>query len=208
VENEKLESDVIYEISNADNKTDAVYFQSFTVVEIFPLGLIDDFPNLDSIAFHKSNIPILRANFFTKSFSKIKEILLNENGIQQIEDEAFHELEDLEEIDLSFNQIKSINKELFSHNTNLKLINLYRNQIFMIQRDSFKQQPNLKVLDLLGNECINRKFGCRLIQCPDINKNNDYLEDCYLNYLEQARKIENGKCIVLQTFLLSFFRIR
>ncbi len=196
VANIELRSDVIYEIDNAENKTDgvrAVYFKSSPVVEIIPLGLIEVFPKIDSIAFYKSNIPILRANFFTKSFSKIKEILLKENGIQQIEDEAFHELENLEEIDLSLNEIKSINKELFNHNPNLRVINFKGNQIFMIQLDSFKQQPNIEELNLLGNQCINKKFGCKFIHCPKIKKINRFLESCYSKHLEQEKKLEEGK---------------
>ncbi len=196
VVNTELRSDIIYEISNAEqkpSKVEAAYFKSSPVVEIIPFGLIEVFPNLDSIAFQKSNIPILRANFFTKSFNKVKEILLKENGIQQIEDEAFHELEDLEEIDLSFNQIKSINKELFSHNPKLRVIKLDRNKIFMIQRDSFKQLPKLKDLDLLGNECISRKFGCQLIHCLGIDKANVQFENCYLNYMEQEKKLKECK---------------
>jgi Leucine-rich repeat (LRR) protein len=202
VANTELRSDIIYEISNAENRTDnveAVYFKSSPVVEIIPLGLIEDFPNLNSIAFHDSKIPILKANLFTQSFIQIKEILLKENGIQQIEDEAFQELEDLEEIDLSFNQIKSINKELFSHNSNLRMINLSGNKIFMIQRDSFMPLSTLEELSFLGNECINKKFGCYLFQCPDINETNNYLEDCFSNYLEQAEKLENRE---LLNFLL------
>jgi hypothetical protein len=201
VANTELRSDIIYEISNADSEADqikAVYFKSSLVVEIIPPAMIEVFSKLSSIAFDKSNIPILRTNFFTKSFSKIKEILLKENGIQQIEDEAFHELEDLEEIDLTFNEIKSINKELFSHNLKLKVINLNGNEIFMIQRGSFEQQfkSTLKELNLLGNECINKKFGCQLIYCPKIKKNNRYLERCYLNYLEQEKKLEECKLII------------
>jgi Leucine-rich repeat (LRR) protein len=191
--NIELRSDVIYAFSNANNKSIAVYFKSSPVVEIIPLGLIKAFPKLGSVAFYGSKIPILKATYFTKSFSKIKEILLKENGIQQIEDEAFHELENLEEIDLSFNEIKSINKELFSHNPKLKNINLHRNKIFMIQRDSFKQQTQLMELNLLSNECINTKFGCDLINCPEVNEINDNLENCYSNYAEQEKKINNCK---------------
>jgi hypothetical protein len=189
----ELRSDIIYEISNAEGKADtitAVYFKASPVVEIIPFGLIEVFPKLDLIAFHESNIPILRTKFFTKSFSKIKEVLLKQNGIQQIEDEAFHELEDLEEIDLSFNEIKSINKELFSHNPKLKVFKLNGNKIFMIQRDSFKQQPNIEELNLLGNECINKKFGCNFIDCPELGKANDFLEDCFVNHFEQEKKLD------------------
>jgi Leucine-rich repeat (LRR) protein len=196
VVNTELRADIIYEISNAEektNKVEAVYFKSSPVVELIPLYLIEVFPDLSSVAFHKSNIQILRANFFTKSFNKVKEILTKENGIQQIEDEAFHELEDLEEIDLSLNEIKSINKELFSHNPKLRVINLSANKIFMIQRDSFKQLPMLKDLDLLGNECISRKFGCQLIHCLGIDKANVQLENCYLNYMEQEKKLKECK---------------
>jgi Leucine-rich repeat (LRR) protein len=207
VANTELRSDIIYEISNAEGvvvqigasnqpktyKVEAVYFKSSPVVEIVPFELIEVFPKLNSVAFYQSKIPILRANFFTKIFSKIKEVLLKENGIQQIEDEAFHELEDLEEIDLSLNEIKSINEELFSHNPNLKVINLSGNQIFMIQRDSFEQQLSLMELNLLSNECISTKFGCDLFHCPEINETNDYLENCYSNYLEQEQKLKECK---------------
>jgi Leucine-rich repeat (LRR) protein len=200
----ELRSDIIYEISNAEGKADtirAVYFKSNPVVEIIPFGLIEVFPKLDLIAFHESNIPILRAKFFTKSFSKIKEVLLKQNGIQQIEDEALHELEDLEEIDLSFNEIKSINKKLFSHNPKLKVFKLDRNKIFMIQRDSFKQQPNIEELNLLGNQCINKKFGCNFIDCPELGKANDYLEDCFVNHFEQEKKLDECESL----FNLFFF---
>jgi Leucine-rich repeat (LRR) protein len=196
VANTELRSEIIYEIKNAEKKTKAVYFKSSPVVKIIPLKFFEVFPKLNLIAFHKSKIPILRANFFTKIFSKIKEILLKENGIQQIEDEAFYELEDLEEIDLSFNEIKSINKELFSHNPKLKVINLSGNQIFMIQRDSFGQHPDIEELNLLNNECIGKNFGCIFLGCPDIDTISDYLENCYLNYLEQEKKLDECKLYI------------
>jgi Leucine-rich repeat (LRR) protein len=200
--NTELRSDIIYEISNADNETIAVYFESSMLIEIIPLGFIEDFPNLSSIIFHESKIPILRANFFTKVFNKIKEILLKENGIQQIEDEAFHKLENLEEIDLSFNEIKSINKELFSQNENLKVINLNGNKIFMIQRNSFEQQPNLREFNLQGNECINRKLGCALQYCHVANETNEYLKNCYSNYYEQEKKSDECKLLYLFIYII------
>jgi Leucine-rich repeat (LRR) protein len=205
VVNTELRSDVIYEFSNAEeiaNKVRAVYFKSSPVVDIIPVRPNKVFPNLSSITFYESHIPILRANLFTKSFNKIKEIFLKQNGIQQIEDEAFHELEDLVEIDLSLNEIKSINEELFSHNSKLRVINLNGNKIFMIQRDSFEQLLNLLEFNLLGNQCISKEFGCEHFDCLQVNDANEDLENCFSNYFEQEKKLDECKLHTGQYFSL------
>ncbi len=202
----ELRSNVIHEICGIGNKADkitAVYLKSSRVVEIIPTEIVQTFPNMDSIAFEKSNIPILKAKIFTSNFRKIEEILLKENGIQQIEDEAFHELENLREIDLSSNNIKSINKEIFIHNSNLRTINLYGNKIFLIQRDSFKRQVKLEELSLLGNECISTNFGCDFENCQDVEKIDDYLENCHLNYTKQETKLHDRKLFLLSNIALN-----
>jgi Leucine-rich repeat (LRR) protein len=199
VNNTELRTNLIYEISNTNDKASkirAIYFQSSPVTETIPNEIIKEFPNLDSVGFQKSSIPILKAGLFTSSFKKIEEIRLKENGIQQIENEAFHELENLREIDLSFNKIKSINKELFIQNPNLKLVNLYRNKIFMIQRDSFKQQVKLDGLNFLGNECIDTNFGCDFLGCAELDEIDKHLENCHSNYTEQERKFIGCKFLV------------
>jgi Leucine-rich repeat (LRR) protein len=200
VNNTELRTNTIYDISNPDDeasKIRAVYFQSSPFVETIPSVIIKDFPNLDSIAIHDSKIPILKAGLFTNSFKKIEEVRLTENGIQQIEDETFHELKNLREIDLSFNKIKSINKELFSQNSNLRLINLRGNRIFMVQQDSFKQQVKLEGLNLLENQCINTNFGCRIFGCAELDEIDKHLENCYPNYAEQERKLNECKFLIL-----------
>jgi Leucine-rich repeat (LRR) protein len=194
--NTELRANLVYEISNIDdkaNKIRVVYFQSSPFVEAIPKEIVEVFPNLDSMAFQKSSIPILRSKFFTNIFKKVEEIRLKENGIQQIEDEVFFELENLRKIDLSLNKIKSINKELFFHNPNLKLINLHGNRIFMIQRNAFKQQTKLNGLNLLGNECIDTNFGCDFISCAEVDRIDDRLENCYLKYMEQEKKFNDCK---------------
>jgi Leucine-rich repeat (LRR) protein len=194
--NTELRTNLIYEISNTNDKASkirAVYFQSSPFVETIPSEIIKDFPNLDSVGFQKSSLPILKAGLFSNSFKKIEEIRLKENGIQQIEDEAFQELENLREIDLSFNKIKSINKELFIQNPNLELINLFGNQIFMIQRDSFNNQGKLDGLNLMGNVCINTNFGCDFLGCADVDEIDKHLENCHSNYAEQERKLNECK---------------
>jgi Leucine-rich repeat (LRR) protein len=210
VNNTELRTNTIYDISNPDDeasKISAVYFQSSPFVETIPSVIIKDFPNLDSIAIHDSKIPILKVGLFTNSFKKIEEIRLTENGIQQIEDEAFHELENLRKIDLSFNKIKSINKELFSQNPNLEVINLGENKIFMIQRDSFKQQVKLDELILAGNNCSDTNFGSGLAGRSKVSRINNRLKKCYSNYAEQETKLNECKFLITSDFNKKLFNL-
>ncbi len=198
----ELRRSILFEITNAKDEAsriDMVYFDSVLVVDVIPQEIVTDFPKLNSIGFKRSRIPILKAKLFRSSYSqslkqpfrKIVEIRLKTNEIRQIEDEAFHELENLREIDLSSNKIKSINKKLFSKNLHLTKIHLYSNEIFMIQRDSFK---NLKALDLSGNKCIDINFGCTAyVTCHDLNNTDTKLENCYSNYAEQEKSFNESK---------------
>jgi Leucine-rich repeat (LRR) protein len=205
IDNTELRANIIYEIGNIDDEASeirVVYFHSSSVVEIIPEEIIKIFTNMDSIGFHETKIPILKAGFFTNSFKTIEEVLLKENGIQQIEDEAFLELQQLREIDLSLNKIKSINKELFAHNPNLRIINLSENKIFMIQQDSFKQQVKLEELILAGNNCSDTNFGSGLAGRSKVSRINNRLKKCYSKYLEQEKKLNECKFFDYKLFLV------
>jgi Leucine-rich repeat (LRR) protein len=100
---------ISYRFSGSEDqkgKTTAVYFEFSLTVDFVPFEIFENFPKLDSIAFIKSEIPMITNKLFAgQNFEQIKELRLNEDKIRFIETGAFVDLKNLEEIDLTNNKI-------------------------------------------------------------------------------------------------------
>ncbi len=165
-------------------KATAVYFEFSLKVDFVPFEIFDNFPKLDSIAFTKSEIPMIRNKLFSgQNFEQIKELRLNEDKIRFIENGAFGDLKNLEKIDLTSNKIRSINKETFAYNEKLRVAILSENEIKLIHPEAFFNQKNGVYVIMFGNQCF-------------ADEAFDVIEDlkpCYDNWTKAYELFEEGK---------------
>jgi Leucine-rich repeat (LRR) protein len=173
----------------------AAYFELSLSVDFVPFEMFENFPKLDSIAFTKSEIPMIRNNLFGgQNFEEIKELRLNEDKIRFIENRAFVDLKKLEKIDLTNNKIRSINKQTFAHNKKLREAILTGNEIKLIHPKAFMNQKNGVFVVMFGNKC----FGDEVF-----NVKRD-LKTCYDNWNRAYEIIEEGKLHVNTVNFLEF----
>jgi Leucine-rich repeat (LRR) protein len=180
------DSIISYKFSGTEDKKEnatAVYFELSLTVNFVPFEIFENFPKLDSIAFTKSEIPMIKSNLFGgQNFEQIKELRLNEDKIRVIENGAFVDLKNLEKIDLTNNKIRSINKETFAQNKKLREAILTGNEIKLIHPKAFLNQKYVFVV-MFGNKC----FGDETFNIAED------LKHCYNNWNKAYEIIEEGK---------------
>jgi Leucine-rich repeat (LRR) protein len=187
------DSIISYRFSGSEDqkeKATAVYFELSLTVDFVPYEIFEYFQNLDSIAFTKSEIPIVTNKLFGgQNFEQIKELRLNEDKIRFIETRAFVDLKNLEKIDLTSNKIRSISKETFAHNEKLRVVILTENEIKLIHPEAFFDQKNGVYVEMFRNQC----FGDEAF---DVTED---LKPCYDNWKKSYEIFEEGKeiCTVI-----------
>ncbi len=176
-------------------KQTRITFLSSGRVAHLPRNIIEEFPKLNVLEIQRSDIPILRNDFFTPEFSKLQVIALSFNHIKIIEENVFGLLPDLKEIDLHENEIKSLPANLFLNNRNLQEINLMNNKIMMIHPGTFKNLNQLIRVDLEGNECIERDFVCPFCdkKLSLTSELHHYLQPCYENHAKSLNLLNEGE---------------
>ncbi len=163
----------------------AVYFELSFTVDFVPFEIFENFPKLDSIAFSKCKILIVRSNLFDRNFEQIKELRLNEDKIRFIENGAFSDLKNVEKIDLTNNKIRSINKETFAHNEKLRVVILNGNEIKLIHPEAFINQKYGIYVIMFENQC----FGDEAFNVTETED----LETCYDNWKKAYAIFKEGK---------------
>jgi Leucine-rich repeat (LRR) protein len=161
----------------------AVYFEFSLTVNFVPYEIFENFPKLDSIAFTKSEIPMIKNKLFGgQNFEQIKELRLNDDKIRFIETRAFGDLKNLEKIDLTNNKIRSINKETFAHNKELRIAILTGNEIKLIHPETFINKKYGVYVVMFGNQCFDD-------EAFDVRED---LKPCYDNWKKAYELFEEG----------------
>jgi Leucine-rich repeat (LRR) protein len=181
------DSIISYRFSGSEDQKEAaraVYFEYSLSVDFVPFEIFDSFPKLDSIAFTKSEIPMIRNNLFSgQNFEQIKELRLNEDKIRFIENGAFVDLKKLEKIDMTNNKIRSISKETFAQNEKLRVTILTGNEIKLIHPEAFFKQRRGVYVVMFGNQCFgDESFNVR-----------EDLKPCYDDWTKAYELFEEGK---------------
>jgi Leucine-rich repeat (LRR) protein len=181
------DSIISYRFSGSEDKkgkATAVYLEFSLTVDFVPYEIFENFPKLDSIAFTKSEMPMITNKLFGgQNFEQIKELRLNEDKIRFIENGAFGDLKNLERIDLTNNKIRSINKETFAHNEKLRVAILSENEIKLIHPKAFFNQKNGVHVIMFENQCF-------VDEAFDVEED---LKPCYDNWNEAYEIFEEGK---------------
>jgi Leucine-rich repeat (LRR) protein len=107
--------------------------------------------DITSVHFYSSSIYYVPASIFT-SFSKLKELLIDDSNVQEIRSNTFENATKLQEIDLTGNKISALKADTFRGAISLETIILHGNQISHIDPNAFRGLPNLHVLSLRYNK--------------------------------------------------------
>jgi Leucine-rich repeat (LRR) protein len=173
--------------------TARILFYNIGRVAHLPRNLFKEFQNLKKLDIWFSEIPILRNNFFNPEHNKFNELVLRNNRIKMIEENAFAKLKNLESISLINNDIKTLPAKLFLNNHKLKGINLSRNEIKRIHPGTFKNLNLLEQVDLRWNECFDQKIGCLDWWCTNLTELDRSLQPCYENYTKNFNLLKEGE---------------
>jgi hypothetical protein len=182
-------------------KISEITFDDFGRVAHLPRSLFEDLPELIELEISRSDIRILRNNFFKPEFSKLLKLRLTRDNIQIIEENAFDQLTNLESIWLWDNEMRSLPAKLFKKNRQLKQIVLGSNKIKIIAPETFQYLNQLTLVDLRASECVDREIGCW--DC-DSKLNHTELEreqqPCYENHARSLNLLKEGENITLSFY--------
>lgn len=84
----------------------------------------------------------------------VKDLVLARNLIEELPEDAFQHLANLEIIDLSFNKLHRLHKGTFVNNPKLKIIYANDNQIEILEADLFSNNQNLLTIIFDNNQLI------------------------------------------------------
>lgn len=167
---------------------------------------IPDTVQLHEINIYGNNISRLESGSFDGQ-THLWYLNLRDNGIREIDEDAFVGLGSLETLDLIGNHIENLTPQTLHPLTNLTLLDLQRNNLTRIDDELFAQTPSIRYLylehnqieeisprlisrldhigyiNLLGNSCVDRSFP--------LNTNDDFtfivfhnsLQSCYNNFI-------------------------
>lgn len=106
---------------------------------------------LHSLVLNNNQIRLLGENAFS-SVIGLQSIHLSGNILRSLPEKLFSGLHDVLLIDLSQNGLKVLHQNQFKGLTNLRILNLKGNAITSIHVDTFSQVPNLAILNLRWNK--------------------------------------------------------
>ncbi|XP_034412027.1 toll-like receptor 2 [Cyclopterus lumpus] len=94
------------------------------------------------------------------AFSRLQSLLVNNNRIQKIHDEAFFPLTNLEKLDLSFNRLETLSAGWFERLVSLQHLNLLGNRYALLGRGNlFQPLKRLKTLHFGGPDLQSVRKG-------------------------------------------------
>jgi hypothetical protein len=140
------------------SKITTLWFWFLAKVEVIPLEIFIQFPNLNGFSISSSNIPILKKNLFKEEFKCLQYLQLSNNGIKLIEERTFYHLQELKWINLSHNRIEVVQFLIFQWNPKLIYINFSSNKIKAIIPNLFDNLKGLIYVDFEQNVCVNDGF--------------------------------------------------
>ncbi|GFR22680.1 uncharacterized protein TNCT_342671 [Trichonephila clavata] len=109
-------------------------------------------PNLKYVDFSYNQLEILDGGTFPPQLKELNKIVLSNNQISRVHDNAFSNLQQLNHLDLSRNRIKALSRKIFkSPDLSLNIIDLSYNSIHTLPEDIFHLMSALKEVKLSHN---------------------------------------------------------
>jgi Leucine-rich repeat (LRR) protein len=160
--------------------------------------LAEKFPNVQKIKAPNMN---LSDSFGVNTFSKLEQLDLSNNSIQQFVDNKPGKLTSLKELNYSRNKIQFCKINATNGLRNLELLDLSHNHIRTTLKFDFSIFPRLKVLKLNDNNFEGTMFLTSF-------DNNIYLEDVYLQNNEISSISGNRSYLTIKTLFLQNNKIK
>lgn len=110
----------VHKDGNGDNDVKAIYFHG-TVVEFFPLGLQEIFPNLIGVLVENCGLKEITRNDL-KDLRKLESLYLGFNQLTTLPSNLFEDKPELKRISLNFNKLKFVRSKLLEPLKDNKLI--------------------------------------------------------------------------------------
>ena len=156
---------------------------------------------LDSLDLSYNFFLLLDACFL--KCQNLKELLLNNNEINNIDLTAFNELTNLNCLSLNNNQIEKIDENTFKLLKNLRYLNLNDNRISVMDHHCFWQLENLKELYLANNLLtfiITKYLFIYLTNLVELDMSNN--DNCSIlnNTFDRCRNLKSLKLMITERF--------
>lgn len=158
----------------------AVKFDNVVNFEYIPREIFVTFPNISGLMIEYSDIPKIKDNLFGEKFKVLKFVEFQHNDkLENIDEDAFKFLLNLEWIRLASNRIKLLCKNIFKTNKKLTYVDLRNNRITAITPILFDRNSNLQqVLLKVKNQCVRKDF---LKSDGSLSILTQNLEECFAN---------------------------
>lgn len=123
------------------------------LLEYFPRGLENFFPNLETLVITQTGLKYFTADDI-KVFPNLTSLFLNGNQLEEIYAKTFEFNEKLETIDLSANKLSNVGFNFFKFLKNLKSINLSNNVCINERAQNSDELKKVKII--LNENCLKR----------------------------------------------------
>lgn len=128
--------------------------------DYLPHGLAEKFVNLEIVYVIDSGLKAITRNDF-ESLTKLKEIALYGNQINEIPANCFDDLINLRKLSLSNNRIKYLPNEVFHRLPNLNEVYISRNKLEALPSNLFENNPHMLRISLSVNSL--KSIGDRIV---------------------------------------------
>lgn len=158
--------------------------------------------NLIILTLHNVTTPFLHASNLvpaaaSSTVSDLNTVIYRSSSIQNISQQAFHNLVNLESLDLGDNEIQQINEDTFDPLVNLKKLNLTSNKLSILSEKIFKKLSLLTELYLAKNDFMYAQFE---VYTPLKNLQSLDLSQNHIAFLQNFTVVSNEN---LQHLILS-----
>jgi hypothetical protein len=139
------------------------------IINYFPRGLSDVFPNLESIGLNYGRLIEVHQSDL-RPFTTLRLLSLWQNNITFLEKDIFKYNTKLELIDVGINKITSIYPTIFDRLTKLTTLHVHSNECISDGRASDKRQSVLALIEEVVKQCSSRAEGLVLDNLAKIDK--------------------------------------
>jgi Leucine-rich repeat (LRR) protein len=161
------------------------FFPDFTLVT-------EQFPKFKQLWIQHSGLKYVERRQLA-SMPQLTFLSLDRNHIEDLPEDAFSDLVNLEELYVSFNQIKVLPPKLLWNLPKLEVFDASRNQIELIPRDFFITNRELEYLFIYRNKITRIEVDFTLLPkviILDLSANSCINETCYSCDIEKLREIQ------------------
>jgi hypothetical protein len=123
---------------------------------------------LEILNLNFNQIQIDNSSDIFRGLTNLKSLYLTKNEVFDLGPNIFKDLTSLKTISLALNPLKRIKAENFEHNSNLEQLYLSYAKLEEIEDTLIDNMKNLTIFDVKKNVCINKTFGNKKDQTPEI----------------------------------------